>query len=234
MAREIIPINKIATVKLIKLKHAPYPAYLIEFPVRNRKLGYTHRVAFDSDIVGSYSSNGKSLEEGNIPEDIFQPYVNKDNGFTSPLHMWEFEKSLQDWECRFRHAINHRSKTVWYNVHLNSLVYELYRWLTHKCSTNEGYAELFPDRTLENLGCEEEQLIIERMNRVTMWWMMVQEHLPHAGPYEYNLLITGATGIPLPRRFRQALKRFVDKVPNYGYENINNILILNDEDKWWG
>lgn len=220
MARQIVPINEVATIKLVDVKHATYPVYFAEFPIGNKQK-QKFRVSFEGSSVGWYDSDGKSLEEGRYDEGALEEYVNKDNGFTRPLHLWKYHKSLEDWKNVFRYYINDRTKTAEYNRRFNRLVYGLYRWLTEKCSTNGGYAELFPDRTLEKLGCTEEQLILERMNRVQMWWLGVKEHLPKAGLYEYDFLITKTLGIPLPNRFRSQLKHFLNKNTFYRYKHFN-------------
>lgn len=210
MSRTIVPINTIATVRLIDVKYANYPVYFMEFPIRRNKT-VKYRVTYEGDTTGFYDSDGKSLEEGRFLPDTLDQYVNEDNGFTSPWHMHEHYDSLEDWTFILRYYINDRANTHHYNYRLNRTVYSIYRWLTDKCSTDKGYAELFPDRTIEKLGYNEEQLIVERMNRVTMWWSGVKEHLPKAGLYEYNFLLTEALGIPLPKRFQKALKIFLNK-----------------------
>ena len=220
MAKQIVPITQVGKIKLVDVKYAAYPVYFAESRVKT-PLPEKYIVSYCGSSSGFYGSDGNALEEERY-EDALEEYVNKDNGLTRPLQMWKYQHSLEDWKRVLWYFLHSRTNTRWYNLRFNRTVYELYRWLTEKCSTNEGYAELFPDRTIEKLGCTEEQLIVERMNRVTMWWIGVKEYLPKAGLYEYNFLLTESLGIPLPNHFRSQLKRFLKRNPFWGYEGLIN------------
>ena len=198
MSRIIECIDKHAKVKVLPTTHSVYHVYIQEYKMKNnpkhpRPPNETHWVIAEGAENRFGPSDGTYIEKITFDEPVFQPYVLiKSKVKLSPFRAWEYFRDRDYIQYYLSYILNDRANTPHFNMRLNRLVYEIYRW-----GTKNGF-----DPKVWRTGPQDFVPPVAWYHNPQEWWEELSILLPIANFGIYVKLLTYNLGLKFPKRFK--------------------------------